>query len=110
MTPRPILSPRSKPGHWAICSKTPPSKCFTMPSWPPLKAAAPFRRKSQGAREIEILQALATGASNKQLAKQMFISEATVKTHLIHIYQKLGVDNRTAAVTVARERKLILRW
>lgn len=58
-------------------------------------------------REIEILQALATGASNKALAKQMFISAATVKTHLIHIYQKLGVDNRTAAVTVARERKLI---
>ncbi|WP_313549401.1 response regulator transcription factor [Corynebacterium sp.] len=58
-------------------------------------------------REIEILQALATGASNKELAKQAFISEATVKTHLIHIYQKLGVDNRTAAVTTARERKLI---
>lgn len=64
-------------------------------------------QQSLSAREIEILQALATGASNKQLAKQMFISEATVKTHLIHIYQKLGVDNRTAAVTVARERKLI---
>lgn len=58
-------------------------------------------------REIEILQALATGDSNKELAKKMFISEATVKTHLIHIYQKLGVDNRTAAVTTARERKLI---
>lgn len=58
-------------------------------------------------REIEILQALATGASNKELAKRAFISEATVKTHLIHIYQKLGVDNRTAAVTAARERKLI---
>ena len=41
-------------------------------------------------REIEILQALATGDSNKELAKKMFISEATVKTHLIHIYQKLS--------------------
>lgn len=58
-------------------------------------------------REIEILQALATGASNRELASQLFISEATVKTHLIHIYQKLGVDNRTAAVTVARQRKLL---
>lgn len=64
-------------------------------------------QQSLSAREIEILQALSTGASNKELAKQMFISEATVKTHLIHIYQKLGVDNRTAAVTIARERKLI---
>lgn len=37
----------------------------------------------------------------------MYISVATVKTHLLHIYQKLGVDNRTAAVTAARERRLI---
>ena len=59
------------------------------------------------ARELELLQALATGESNKQIAKRLFISEATVKTHLIHIYQKLGVDTRTAAVSTARERKLI---
>lgn len=58
-------------------------------------------------RELEILEALATGKSNKELAQRLFISEATVKTHLIHIYQKLGVDTRTAAVTMARERKLI---
>jgi len=59
------------------------------------------------ARELEILQSLATGRSNKQIAQQLFISEATVKTHLIHVYQKLGVDTRTAAVSAARERKLI---
>ncbi len=59
------------------------------------------------ARELEILQALSTGASNKQIAQQLFISEATVKTHLIHVYQKLGVETRTAAVSAARERKLI---
>ena len=64
-------------------------------------------REALSGREIEILEALATGASNKQLAQGLFISEATVKTHLIHIYQKLGVDNRTAAVNVARERKLV---
>ena len=58
-------------------------------------------------RELEILQALATGASNKQIAQRLFISEATVKTHLIHVYQKLGVETRTAAVSAARERKLI---
>lgn len=58
-------------------------------------------------REIEILQALASGATNRELAAQLFISLATVKTHLIHIFRKLGVDTRTAAVTVAREKKLI---
>ena len=63
--------------------------------------------ESLSARELEILRALSTGSSNKELAKQLFISEATVKTHLIHIFQKLGVETRTAAVTVARERKLI---
>ena len=64
-------------------------------------------REALSGREIEILKALATGASNRQMAQDLFISEATVKTHLIHIYQKLGVDNRTAAVNVARERKLV---
>ncbi|MCT1412958.1 response regulator [Corynebacterium sanguinis] len=58
-------------------------------------------------REIEILQALQTGASNREIASSLFISEATVKTHLIHIYSKLGVDNRTAAVDKARERRII---
>ncbi|WP_342318668.1 response regulator transcription factor [Corynebacterium mayonis] len=58
-------------------------------------------------REIEILQALQTGASNREIANRLFISEATVKTHLIHVYSKLGVDNRTAAVDKARERKII---
>lgn len=59
------------------------------------------------ARELGILKLLATGATNKVLAQQLFISEATVKTHLVHIYSKLNVDNRTAAISVARERKLI---
>lgn len=59
------------------------------------------------AREIELLQALQTGASNREIAERLFISQATVKTHLIHIYSKLGVDNRTAAVDKARERRII---
>ncbi|WP_066528089.1 response regulator transcription factor [Corynebacterium bouchesdurhonense] len=58
-------------------------------------------------REIEILQALQTGASNREIAQSLFISQATVKTHLIHIYGKLGVDNRTAAVQRAREKRII---
>lgn len=59
------------------------------------------------ARELELLQLLATGASNRQLAEALFISQSTVKTHLAHIYGKLGVDNRTAAIAVARQQKLI---
>ncbi|AWB84923.1 response regulator [Corynebacterium liangguodongii] len=58
-------------------------------------------------REIEILKALQTGASNREIARRAYISEATVKTHLIHIYAKLGVDNRTAAVEAARQRRII---
>lgn len=64
-------------------------------------------QQALSAREIEILRALATGVSNKELANQLFISVATVKTHLIHIYQKLGVDTRTAAIHRSQELKLI---
>ncbi|MBM7051557.1 MULTISPECIES: response regulator transcription factor [unclassified Rothia (in: high G+C Gram-positive bacteria)] len=59
------------------------------------------------AREKELLALLATGATNKELARQLFISEATVKTHLVHIYSKLGVDNRTGAIARAREEGLL---
>lgn len=58
-------------------------------------------------RELEILAALAQGASNRQLAKELFISESTVKTHLAHLFAKLGVDNRTAAVAEGRRRRLV---
>ena len=59
------------------------------------------------AREIEVLQLVATGHSNKQIGQLLHISEATVKTHLIHIYGKLGVNDRTAAVTVALDRRIL---
>ena len=59
------------------------------------------------AREIEVLQFVAKGRSNKEVAKALHISTATVKTHLIHIYNKLDVDDRTAAVTTALERGII---
>ena len=61
------------------------------------------------AREIQLLELLATGMGNRAIAKQLFISEATVKTHLVHIYGKLGVDNRTAAIAVAAQRRIIRR-
>ncbi|MBB4945450.1 DNA-binding NarL/FixJ family response regulator [Kitasatospora gansuensis] len=55
-------------------------------------------RPTLSPREAEILQLLALGLANKQISKRLFISEATVKTHLVHIYDKLGVDSRTAAI------------
>jgi DNA-binding NarL/FixJ family response regulator len=58
-------------------------------------------------REIEILELLAAGASNREISRKLFISEATVKTHLAHVYDKLGVDSRTAAIHTAVQRRLI---
>ncbi|MFI6481761.1 response regulator [Nonomuraea sp. NPDC050663] len=58
-------------------------------------------------REIEVLGAVARGLSNKAIAAHLCISEATVKTHLLHVFAKLGVDDRTAAVTVAASRGII---
>lgn len=59
------------------------------------------------AREIEVLELVAKGVSNKEIGRLLSISVATVKTHLIHIYGKLGVDDRTAAVTTALEKRII---
>jgi signal transduction histidine kinase/DNA-binding NarL/FixJ family response regulator len=58
-------------------------------------------------REIEVLELVARGASNADAAATLFISEATVKTHLLHIFGKLGVDDRTAAVVQALQRGII---
>jgi DNA-binding NarL/FixJ family response regulator len=54
-----------------------------------------------------VLTLVAKGTGNKIIAKDLRISEATVKTHLLHIFAKLGVDDRTAAVTVAMEKGML---
>lgn len=59
------------------------------------------------AREIEILGLLARGQTNRQMAAALFLSEATIKTHLSHIYTKLGVDGRAGAVAHAIEHHII---
>ncbi|MDN5758976.1 MAG: response regulator transcription factor [Tomitella sp.] len=58
-------------------------------------------------RELEILERVARGESNRAIARGSSISEATVKSHLVHIFAKLDVDSRTQAVLVARERGLL---
>ena len=59
------------------------------------------------AREIEILELVAEGARNKEIAKELWITEMTIKTHMTHIFEKLGVNDRTAAVTVALRRGIL---
>lgn len=58
-------------------------------------------------RELEVLALVARGLTNRAIGKRLAISEATVKTHLVHVFGKLAVTDRTAAVTVALERGLI---
>ncbi|MFC3897588.1 response regulator [Lentzea rhizosphaerae] len=59
------------------------------------------------ARELDVLALVAKGSTNRAVAAALFISEATVKTHLLHVYAKLGVSDRAAAVAVAYERGLL---
>lgn len=58
-------------------------------------------------REMEVLHHLATGASNREIAKILFVSEATIKSHLVHIFTKLDVDSRARAIHVARQAGLL---
>ena len=58
-------------------------------------------------REVEVLQLVAAGRRNREIAHQLHLGEATVKSHLLHIFDKLGVDDRTHAVTVALERGIL---
>ena len=64
-------------------------------------------REPLSQRELEVLGLIARGCSNKEAASRLFISEATVKTHLLHAYAKLGVRDRAAAVAAAFERGLL---
>jgi DNA-binding NarL/FixJ family response regulator len=78
----------------------------------PAVAATLVRRSSSPApiiteREVEVLELLSQGWGNKEIARRLFVSEATVKSHLSHIYTKLGVDTRSGAVATAIERRII---
>ena len=105
----------------ATCSRTPPETSCSGPSGPPageavLSPAVASRLMGQvrkpppealSQRELEVLALIADGATNREAAAKLFISEATVKTHLLHIYEKLGVRDRAAAVAEAFRRRLL---
>jgi two-component system, NarL family, response regulator LiaR len=65
------------------------------------------RAQALTTRELEVLQALASGRTNKEIAEQLKLAPDTVKTHLTHIFEKLGATDRTAAVAEALRRRLI---
>jgi DNA-binding NarL/FixJ family response regulator len=66
-------------------------------------------REPLSERELDVLALVARGSSNRNIAARLFISEATVKTHLLHIYAKFGVNDRAAAVATGFERSLLPR-
>ena len=78
------------------------------------RAASPFRRNDEKAaeigitrRELEILELIAEGLSNKEIAERVFVSENTVKTHSSRVFEKLGARRRTQAVQRGKEFGLI---
>lgn len=79
----------------------------------PSVAAILVRRTTGGStiteREVEVLELLSRGLGNREIARELFVSEATVKSHLSHVYTKLGVDTRAGAVAAAIERRIIRR-
>ncbi|AKE42168.1 two-component response regulator [Corynebacterium kutscheri] len=64
-------------------------------------------RTSLTPRELEVLKLVASGSSNRDIGQILLLSEATVKSHLVHIYDKLGVRSRTSAVAAAREQGVL---
>jgi len=72
----------------------------------PRRRSEPHHQLSE--RELEILRLIAEGASNRQIAGQLYLSENTVRTHLVHILGKLGLDNRVQAAAYALRNGLAL--
>ena len=64
-------------------------------------------RSSLTPRELEVLQLVAAGSSNREIGTELMLSEATVKSHLVHTHDKLGVRSRTSAVASAREQGVL---
>lgn len=87
--------------------EAPASATSPSPTHTPDCASKPNAVPTLTARETEIVQLIAAGRSNRDIAAALFISENTVKTHISNVYEKLGVNDRTGAVTTALRLALI---
>lgn len=103
---------RRRPG--AAAHGTPGTGARSSPRGEPLEGDTPFVRDEERVdelgltpRELEILDLIAAGLSNRQIAGRLFVTENTVKTHTRNLFAKLGARRRTQAVRLARETRLI---
>ena len=104
-----IREPAAAPGPGSVSTgsaSTGSASTGSAPAGPVPHAAGPLAGPLSQ-RELEILELVAAGTTNREAAARLFISEATVKTHLLHIYGKLGVNDRAAAVAAGFSRGLL---
>lgn len=124
-TPTPTCFPPSRRAPSATCSRTPPreelfravraaarGETVLAPSVAALlltriRPQRPLTEGQLSAREREVLTLVAEGRTNREAAALLYISEATVKTHLLHIYAKLEVTDRASAVAAAYRRGVL---
>ena len=86
----------------AVLSPAVASRLMTRAATPPAPVAPGLSK-----RELEVLRLVAAGATNREAARTLFISETTVKTHLLHLFEKLGVRDRASAVDAAHRAGLL---
>jgi DNA-binding CsgD family transcriptional regulator len=91
----------------APASAIPPASPATAPGAEFVRDAAQVEALRITPRELEILEQIAAGLSNREIAEKVFVSENTVKTHASRLFEKLGASRRTQAVQIAKQRGLI---